>query len=508
MSGKGKVIAVGALFLLAAGITYFITPARTLRKYGISKPLKPQEFSFVAYNLGVAQLSDFIGCPLILYTWSQESAHSVATLQLMERLSGKYKGTRVKVLPVEFSSAFHRREQSFPGYVTDWGISWSRKEDLGFYQSAGNPWVYLVNRKGIVEKEFMPDIADEKRISLWADKMLRDDSPDACCSEDDSSYADTAELVPDRQMRDSVLDLLANRQFLELEGLAEGFRSEKAKSLRGVWKLHLFYLALSSGLSDRPSWERRLEMIEKWREAWPDSVTARVALGIFLAAFAFNERGTAYSSEVTEEQRSEFVKLLARARETLEAAEVMDVKCPGVYEGLLHVARGEGWDRREFETVFGKAVALEPGYLAFYYIKAFHLLPQWYGEPGEWERYAEEAAGHTKAMEGMGVYARIVMNMASALDKKDEMFKATRVSWPLMRQGFWDIIERYPDSLYELNLFAWYACLAGDKPTARAVFARLGDGYSASVWHTKTAFLRKRKWAREATLSERLAEIF
>ena len=60
------------------------------------------------------------------------------------------------------------------------------------------------------------------------------------------------------------------------------------------------------------------------------------------------------------------------------------------------VALGQGWRRNEYDALYKKAVEGEATYYEFYFRKAYYLLPRWYGKPGEWERFAEEAAKEAK----------------------------------------------------------------------------------------------------------------
>jgi hypothetical protein len=228
----------------------------------------------------------------------------------------------------------------------------------------------------------------------------------------------------------------------------------------------------------------------------PASVTARVAAADILVSAAWKARGTGYASEVSEENFRLFKERHAAARKILEETEKLPESCPVFYDVLLHLARGQGWEREEYERLFAKAVDLDPLYTDFYVEKAYYLLPQWYGRPGEWEKFAETSAEAVKDPAGMELYARIIWNMSRVYGTKGEdLFKKTDVSWPKMRQGFIEADKRYPGSLITLNGFAWFACLAGDKETAKGLFARLGDGYDPSVWGNPVLYHRWRDWA-------------
>ena len=65
-----------------------------------------------------------------------------------------------------------------------------------------------------------------------------------------------------------------------------------------------------------------------------------------------------------------------------------------------------------------------------------------------------------------------------------------------MKAGFDDIIARYSDR-WNINNYGWFACLAGDRATTKALLARIGEAPLEAVWKPAGAFGRCQMWANE-----------
>jgi hypothetical protein len=121
------------------------------------------------------------------------------------------------------------------------------------------------------------------------------------------------------------------------------------------------------------------------------------------------------------------------------------------------------------------------------------LLPRWHGEEGEWQKFANEAVKLTPKSEGMGIYTRILMMAWSVNEFKE--FREPDISWKKMKQGFLDIKRQYPNSPSNLNYFCMFACIAGDKETAKQLFKRISDEPYVEVWKGRANFTKWQQWA-------------
>jgi len=95
-------------------------------------------------------------------------------------------------------------------------------------------------------------------------------------------------------------------------------------------------------------------------------------------------------------------------------------------------------------------------------------------------------------------YARLYWHAYAAIYGKD-LFKQSRVNWPRMRDGMNSLVAQYPDA-WNINSFAYLACIAGDRQTTQHLMARLPERpLVLAVWQARAVFASCRKWASGGT---------
>ncbi len=288
-----------------------------------------------------------------------------------------------------------------------------------------------------------------------------------------------------------VQTLLHQEKYDALEKMANRFRKDKARFTDGSWKLSAFYDAFRPA---KYGWNELFGNIDGWLKKCPDSITARVAAGESWHNFAWEARGGGYGKTVTDEGWKLMRERTVKAYDFVKKRPDDPSKdCMHRYNLLLRIAVSQGWERERYEALFRQAVSFEPSYYDYYFRKAIYLLPRWHGEEGEWQRFADEAVKLTPASEGMGIYTRILWTLWGHGVFKT--FREPDISWQKTKQGFIDIERSYPNSPYTLNFFCRFACVAGDKKTARALFQRIGNIPYTEVWEGRANFEKWRRWA-------------
>jgi hypothetical protein len=63
-----------------------------------------------------------------------------------------------------------------------------------------------------------------------------------------------------------------------------------------------------------------------------------------------------------------------------------------------------------------------------------------------------------------------------------DVFHDSPATWPNMKAGFEGLMKRYPRSNWNLNAFAYFACLADDAPTYGILRARIGSNVISTAW--------------------------
>jgi len=286
--------------------------------------------------------------------------------------------------------------------------------------------------------------------------------------------------------------LYNNRRFAELEQAAVEIRRTKPVFDNGSWKIVQFYDSFGCRAEEPESmWQLHDRIHQDWIAQFPTSITARVAYADFFTDYAWHARGSGFADKVTKEGWRLFGERLASASKKLAEARWLTDKDPFWWEVALGVALGQHWPKNEYDQLLEQAKAFEPKFWAYDIARARSLLPRWYGEPGDWEAYAEQAAGRPDGL-GAEIYARIVMDLHGYYDN---VFRETKASWLKVRQGLSEMRQKYPRSFDLLNQTALLSTLGGDRELAKETFGKLGDSYLPSVWGKPERFVRSRKWA-------------
>jgi hypothetical protein len=154
---------------------------------------------------------------------------------------------------------------------------------------------------------------------------------------------------------------------------------------------------------------------------------------------------------------------------------------------MLDITKGQARKREDIYALVKDAMALEPLYLHVYSAAARALTPRWLGEPGEWERFADDISRRIGGREGSVIYGHINLNMGRMYGVQ-AFFSENDVSWPRIKQGFVDREELYGSSPELLNAIGLFAGSAGDQKTAHDAFVRVGDNWDSSLWRERRYF--------------------
>jgi hypothetical protein len=282
--------------------------------------------------------------------------------------------------------------------------------------------------------------------------------------------------------------------FKRLERVAKKYRTEKSRTSSGLWNLTLFYAGIEEAIEAEiairqidASVEAVEEKTRKWAQAFPDSPTGYIAHSMALLERAWAHRRQAPpDSPDTSSQVNEYI---ATARANLETFKSVASVDPRWYQTMVIIARNQNWDRSAFDALVNEALEREP----LFYQTYFSAQEKWRGNIREIEDFAQKAVLRTKEQEGHGMYARIYW-YASQSEFRNDLFSNSLVDWVQMKEGFEDIIKRYPDP-WNLNNYARFACLAGDKPKTRELLKRIESSVVPEAWMPEVLKPRCTEWA-------------
>ena len=315
----------------------------------------------------------------------------------------------------------------------------------------------------------------------------------ASCANFGNAFDDGKDILALTNYQTALRQLIAREDFKQLDCIADAARSSKARFAGGMWQLHNFYTGTSSiqGHATEEDWRARIEHVQHWVTANPNSITARVTLAKTYINFAWDARGNGGSDTVTDNGWKLFQQRAEQARKILDDAASLSTKCPEWYMAMQQVARSEGWDLNRSTELFKQAVAFAPDYFYYYRMQATYLLPKWEGQEGDSSKFAEENANRVGGAKGDVLYFQIASDIVCACDEPE----FTRMSWPRLEAGYAELEKEYGPSMTNLNLLALMAAKNNDSVTADAAFKRLGDNYDESKWMTKDYFNQMKGWA-------------
>ncbi|MES3022033.1 MAG: hypothetical protein V4857_10665 [Pseudomonadota bacterium] len=276
--------------------------------------------------------------------------------------------------------------------------------------------------------------------------------------------------------------------FAELERLyaiygKAGVRSE----LTGTLRLEHFWMGIgainNSNLRVTDEYYQQLDALTRqWAHKYPQSVLAQLLYANTLMTHASVHRGGGYSNTVSSAAWTEFRKYLDLAMEQLQKTEALAAKDSTWNKSMLAIGRNLGWDSEHLMSVFKAGIAKNPDDDDLYFAMQVALLPKWGGDLEKIDRFIAWADKNTREKRGLEMYARLYAGLSYG-EVSQSLFTSTSASWPSMKIGFEDRLKRYPHTDHR-NMYAYFACMANDRPALQKQLELIGDKFEPIFWGT------------------------
>ena len=294
-----------------------------------------------------------------------------------------------------------------------------------------------------------------------------------------------------------VNNLIAQGDFAQLEKMVQQDRAEKGRLIGGYWKTFEFFGTISEptgvgGQLKDSDYEDRIALLNKWIAAYPESATPRIALAQLYVSYAFFGRGDGLASTVSNRQWELLHDRAAKALLQLLGAAQLKERDPQWYAVLLLLAQAQGWDKAFTRDVLDQAVAFEPDYYHFYRLYSLYILPQWYGEPGEIRRLADEVSSQRGEPNGSIFYFQIMTQFACYC-RQDLEEELPHMSYPKLMQGYIALSQQYGTDNLLANRFAVMAWAFNDKASVREAFTHI-KWREPEVFLTQDSYDFVRQW--------------
>jgi hypothetical protein len=288
------------------------------------------------------------------------------------------------------------------------------------------------------------------------------------------------------QIGEQVHALFLDYKFQQLDAMEQSYRTSGERTPGGLPKLAQFHGWLQYTLPRAETNDGCAfaagPILDMWQKKSPDSPSVYIARAASLVARAWCFRGDGYAAAVNDDAWAPFHENIAAAEQVLAEHRALVSKDPEYYVVMEDIYKAEGRDRAEFQSLLNEAAAAAPDYYPIYWGAYYYNQPQWYGSYEDIDAAARFAVEHTRAKEGLSVYARYYWHASE--DNCSCWTKA--VDWPTMKKGMRAIADRYPEP-WNLANFAKLACKMNDGPTAKAYFQALGKFDGSEAWAGDTA---------------------
>lgn len=293
--------------------------------------------------------------------------------------------------------------------------------------------------------------------------------------------------------------LFEQKKFEELNQLARHYLVTGERTPTGEAKLKFFYVGLvdyagyqtpsQSATPNVDQWNVMFDRVQEWIAKNP-SPPAYITLAKFHHHLAWLWRGDGFAGDVSEESWKPFNNQIAITRSILADHKDASVD-PEWFVTMENVSRAQSIPDQEASAVVAEAIGKHKYYERVYEAAVLRLMPNWGGSWDEVEQFADFAAENTKDKYGDALYTRIYMVLG---DCGCGVFSETRVNWSRMKNGFEEIVKRYPNE-WNLNSFAYYACQARDRDSVKALFAKINRTFM-DAWNNDQATYESCKvWA-------------
>lgn len=316
-------------------------------------------------------------------------------------------------------------------------------------------------------------------------KAQQPPAPPSATPSDPNSADDLEDSAATREVRRHVADLFKQRDYAEIDDIADKIRLNKTRLVGGGWLITRVYQGLEATKDTTP--EEHIAQLNAWIAARPQSITPRVALARAYIRDAWAVRGTDDGSG-----SSLFAERIALAKKTLDDSASMTPMCPDWFFQMQTVAMAQGWDKRRAATLFVQAIRFEPEYLYYYQSYARYLLPKWDGKNGDDVAFSKQIADSVGGSRGDFIYYQIgivVLGICNCTVQQNPL------DWARLQRGYQVQGEMFQNTNYDTNQLALLAWRFHDRAIAKYAFDEIGDKCVKRVWKSRSVFNKVRAWA-------------
>ncbi|KQZ45117.1 DUF4034 domain-containing protein [Duganella sp. Root1480D1] len=272
------------------------------------------------------------------------------------------------------------------------------------------------------------------------------------------------------------------RDYRQLDRILLALCAEDTRLPDGQPELLVFPRTFRTLIGTSKDWSGLGASLREWRAQSPDSPAQAMIETMYWQAYAWHGRGNGYASSVPPEAWDLFRERLAKASARLEEIKAVAGNCPWWHSMNIEILIDSSAPRSRLNAAYDEAVKAFPASQQIHVAMSRAKEPKWGGAPGEYERFARRAAGLSQRDEGSAMYARLFWVRDCSCEDAFTFGQPGDPDWKLMKAGFEEMLQRYPDQVHNRNKFASYACRANDRATYSKLRRELGDSILDPLW--------------------------
>jgi len=260
-----------------------------------------------------------------------------------------------------------------------------------------------------------------------------------------------------------VEDAVRAENYAALDAMEKEFRSSRARTPSGTWKLRWFYEGFVGPMpinAENGCSHKLAAFASDWIKARPKAPAPPIVEAGALVNIGACLRGDEIRRLTAPEAEDAFERYALAAEQVLTQHRAVAEIDPQFFVEMIRAYGAQAKSSEAVWRLMEEGAAREPYYHDIYFSTSQYFLPQWYGSWADLDHLARYAVTRTQEGEGSSLYARIFWGIEQWRDLDFD-----RIDWAAMRRSMQDIYDRYPSD-WNAGSFMRLACQKGDRETA------------------------------------------
>ena len=314
-----------------------------------------------------------------------------------------------------------------------------------------------------------------------------------------------SEQIDRLKLKNTAQHLYQQQSYAELIELMDAALINQERTNSGIWKLGLYFQGIAeladTQTTDETFWVTNKQSVLELITQYPSSPLGYLIQAEFLLQHAIMDRSHGvYEVDTVTKKRfwPQHDRLLEEVQNLLLTHKSIASKNPHWFVLMLKIASKQNWDISQFESIFNEAKSKFPQYYPILYEGLWY----WYKRDGRLsdsiEQYINQVVQLTHQTEGKGMYARLHWYIMPRCDcDRVPMHEQSVLNWKKMKVAIYDVLRQYPDQ-WNINHFAYYACLSGDPVTTNQLIELVESPPLVEVWLNDGFYQSCVDWAKNS----------